>query len=154
VISVMAAYFEGQAKKEGIRFACKVQVPGTIEIPAEVLTAILGNMWQNALEACERMTQQERYIRTRILYQDGRLIVRCENSFAGTLRYGKRGSRLLSTKGAHRGQGLSNIRRLVKQQGGNCSIEQAKDSVLLTVVLTEEREYQSGGEWNVSNCDM
>jgi sensor histidine kinase regulating citrate/malate metabolism len=158
-ISVLATFFKDQADRDGIRFTCSVQVPRELNLPTETLTGILGNMWQNALEACQSMTDGERYIRTRILYKQNKLILRCENSFAGTICPGTNGALLRSTKGERRGQGIASIQRLAKAHGGNCFYEQEDGKFFLTVVLLGEVKNAETGEQeeakkNVSNSDL
>jgi sensor histidine kinase regulating citrate/malate metabolism len=154
-ISVMATFFKGEADKEKVRFHCNVQAPKALWLSSDVLTVILSSMWQNALEACRKVRDKERYIRTHIVYKEGKLLIRCENSFTGELRYGKNGSLLQSTKREHHGQGIPNIQRLAKENGGNCFFEQDEGRFFLTVVLMDKQARgRVGAKKNVSNSDM
>lgn len=144
-ISVLAVSFKEQADKKGIAFECSVVVPESLPVSAADITVALGNMWQNAIEACEQVKEETPYIKTDILYRENKLIVKCENNFSGELLFektkdGESGNKLLSTKGAGRGQGLANIYRIAERYQGYCCYECEGNKFILTIILTMGKE--------------
>lgn len=145
-ISVLAVSFKEQAEKKGIGFECCVVVPESLPVSAADITVVLGNTWQNAIEACEQVKEAP-LIKTDIIYRENKLVIKCENNFSGQLLFektkdGESVNKLLSTKGEGRGQGLANICRIAERYQGHCYYECHGNKFILTIILTMEGEKQ------------
>ncbi len=51
-INALLGYFAGLAHEHGIGFAANIDVPADINIPDDVLAVLVGNLLENATEAC------------------------------------------------------------------------------------------------------
>ncbi|MEG1240824.1 MAG: ATP-binding protein [Oscillospiraceae bacterium] len=116
-----------------------IEVEHQVEIPTEFnrsdldLCIVFGNLMENALEACLRQTEGERFIRVNTDCIGGKMLaIRVENSFAGELVW--RGGICESAKRKGSGLGLASVKSVAEQNGGSCCFT-AKDSIFTAEVL-------------------
>jgi len=63
-VNAVAVYFLGLAEDEGVEIEVKLDIPeDTGSVPAMDLCVVMGNLLENALEACRRMGQGNKFIR-------------------------------------------------------------------------------------------
>ena len=128
-VNILAGYYARRAQEEGIRTDFTIQLPEDMPIARTQLTVLLGNLWQNALDACRTLPHgRKRFIRTSIGLQQGKFMLKCTNS-AAHVRRDKNG-RFLSTKGPRHGSGLAGVEDVADIHGGFC--EFAFDGQLFT----------------------
>lgn len=108
------------AGKLGVRVNVKANVPNGLPMSDVELCSVLGNMLDNALEACAALPQQERFMRVYIGRLKDQLYLSVQNS-AGKVRRVK-GIYLSTKQGAgaqgQHGYGLFRIDRVAKKYGG------------------------------------
>lgn len=109
----------GTAEKLGVRLNVKANVPEGIAMSDVELCSVLGNMLDNAVEACASLPEEERFIRIYIGRLKGSFYLSVQNS-AGEIR--KEKGTYLTTKedpseNMH-GYGLFRIDRVAKKYGG------------------------------------
>lgn len=118
-VNILAGYYARRAQEEGIRTDFTIQLPEDLPIARTQLTVLLGNLWQNALDACRTLPHgRKRFIRTSIALQQGKFMLKCTNSAAHVRR--DHNGRFLSTKGAGRGSGLAGVEDMVAMHHGFC----------------------------------
>lgn len=103
------------AAKLNINLNVKANIPENITLSDVELCSVLGNMLDNAVEACSGLPEEERFIRIYIGRLKGQLYISVQNS-AGKLRREK--GVFLSTKEGEHGYGLFRIDRVAKKYGG------------------------------------
>jgi len=116
------------ASQENIRLDLRLLIPPALNVEPSDMTAILGNLLDNALEAAERV--QEKHLRIDIEYSRGVLFITVKNSFDGEVRYTQEGGTkriaagLLASRkdGREHGHGLKNIQRAVEKYNGQMKI--------------------------------
>lgn len=96
-------YFAQQAKDAGIDYIFKADTPQDSGLSETDISVLLGNLLENALDACRGETGEDRRIIVRAGTDGGSLCITVDNTYHGTLRHTADG-RLTSTK--HRGAGL------------------------------------------------
>ena len=98
------------------------------------LCSVLGNLLDNAIEACRKLDAPQRYINLAIEKRAAMLIIRVENSYNG--KYQKVNNSYLSDKaGVGHGMGLNNVRDIVAKCGGNLRIGPTKDAFITSVFI-------------------
>ncbi len=105
-------------KTKNIPLTAKATVPAQLSLSEIDLCAIIGNLLDNAMEACLRQSDpEERFIRVYIGKLKQQLYICVTNSVGGELK--KAGKTYLTTKepGSH-GFGLMRIDRLAEKYGG------------------------------------
>lgn len=68
------------ATKNGIEVSANITLPTNLEINEDDIVVILGNLLDNAIEACQKVSTG-RYIKLRISYEEGCIILNIKNSF-------------------------------------------------------------------------
>lgn len=125
-------------RSKGIEINAKATVPSSSSIPDVSLCTILGNLLDNAMEACLRIRDGgERFIRVYIAPMKDQLYVNVTNSAPGLAR--REGGRYISSKPgrgamARHGFGLSQIDRAAKLYGGYVNRQQ-EEGVFATEVM-------------------
>lgn len=124
------------AKKLNVRLNVKANVPGGLPMSDVELCSVLGNMLDNAVEACAALPEEERFIRVYIGRLKGQLYLSVQNS-AGRVRREK--GAYLSTKESAdleplHGYGLFRIDRIAKKYGGYVN-RQNEEGVFATELM-------------------
>jgi sensor histidine kinase regulating citrate/malate metabolism len=104
------------AKTRRISINAKALVPEELAISEIDLCVIIGNLLDNAMEACALLGEHQRFIRVYIDVKRGHLYISVTNSVKG--RAAKQNGRYVSAKGGFHGLGLLRIDRLVDKYGG------------------------------------
>jgi sensor histidine kinase regulating citrate/malate metabolism len=68
------------AKEMGIEITSNVILPASVEVNTDDMVVILGNLLDNAIEACERV-KGAKYIKLFMNYEAGCVIIRITNNF-------------------------------------------------------------------------
>lgn len=101
---------------KSIRVDATAKVPPSLTVGNVDLCVIMGNLLDNAMEACEKLPEGSRFIRIYIAVKSKHLYMSFTNS-AGK-KQEKVGGLFRSSKGTHGGIGLSRVDSLVSQYGG------------------------------------
>lgn len=125
-------YFAQQAKKNGIEFTAKTVIPAGLSIPDTDISVLLGNLLENALEACKKEPAENRKIIIHASTDDSALCITVDNTYTGKLKHTGDGE-LASTKHRGRGLGTHSVRSIARQYGGVCRFE-AKDGMFYASV--------------------
>ncbi len=121
----------GVAEKLNVRLNVKANLPDSLPLTDVELCSTLGNMLDNATEACAALPEDERFMRVYIGKLKGQLYLSVQNS-AGKVR--KEKDSYLSTKEGEHGYGLFRIDRIVKKYNGYVN-RQNEEGVFATEIL-------------------
>lgn len=110
--------FCAQAAQAGIRTDIAAGMPTSVAIKDVDLSIILGNLWENAMEACQRMPRGDRFIHLRIKTTNESVMIAMRNSYGGMIR--KRQESFLSSKRKYlsEGIGIGSIQAVAKKYDG------------------------------------
>lgn len=95
------------------------------------ISTIFGNALDNAIEACERVQRENRFITVRAAVKNAFLVIVLENSAAPGAESRERDKKDPFLHGF----GLKNIRRAAEKYGGSCRLEWGEESCSLSVIL-------------------
>ena len=121
------------AEKLNIKINVKANIPNNIPLSDVELCAVLGNLLDNAAEACAKLPESDRFMRIYIGCLKNQLYMSVQNS-AGDVK--KIAGRYLSTKqseGEH-GYGIFRIDRVAKKYGGYVN-RQNEEGVFATEIM-------------------
>ena len=108
-------------------------VPGNIAISGIDLSILIGNLLDNAMEACMQIPQEsDRFIRIYIDIVKKQLYISVTNSMAGKAK--KTGGTFLSTKQGNHGFGLLRIDSIVSKYNGYLN-RQSENGIFATEVM-------------------
>ena len=119
-------------QERNIRVDATAVVPEDIHISEIDLSVLIGNLLDNAMEACMQMPEEERFIRIYIDIVRKQLYISVTNSMGGRPR--KSGERFLTQKQGHHGFGLVRIDSIVKKYGGYIN-RQTDEGVFATEIM-------------------
>ncbi|MBD5490671.1 MAG: GHKL domain-containing protein [Lachnospiraceae bacterium] len=132
-----------RAEKQGIPFVSEFSYPRSDGYNAYDIGIIVNNLLQNAMEACEKMTEGEKYIYLSGRQQKKFYLIHVKNSFEGEVTFDEETNLPRSTKEKDtslHGIGLSNVKREVEKYMGDVDIRVKKNEFRVTVLLQEKRE--------------
>lgn len=101
---------------KSIRVDATARVPASLAVADVDLCVMIGNLLDNAMEACEKLSEAERFVRIYISTKGTHLYMSFTNS-AGKKQI-KIGNVFASTKGHDHGFGLSRVDELIAHYGG------------------------------------
>ena len=107
------------AQKDGIQFEARVFIPSVLPFQSGHLAIIFGNLLENALEACRKLPQEQRYIVLEATYIKEMLQICIKNGSPEKLKKDSSG-RYLTTKkdtGCH-GIGLASVEQALADYDG------------------------------------
>lgn len=129
-----------QCQETGIRFQADFHYPDSGSYDAFDVGIVLQNLLQNALEACEKMSEGERFIALAGRRKGRFLLIEVKNSFAGDLVFGTDGLPVTDKKTdvSMHGIGLSNVRRIAEKYMGEMEWSQENQIFQITVMVQEK----------------
>lgn len=106
------------AKEKQIPVEVEMRIPVEDRFESMPIVITVGNLLDNAIEACEKVSKENRYIKIRMIQKDSRIFVEIENSFSGEIKIDKRGN-LITTKKCSdfHGYGISSIKKALGNMG-------------------------------------
>lgn len=136
-VNTLLNYYCQQAKSRGVEMDVFVQLPEKIHLPETTLSVVLGNLLENAIEACEGMDAGKRRITVRGKATMGSVFFEITNPYKGALQKTKTGA-FLSTKSSDRGLGLESVAALAKAHGGMLELDAQNGTFRASILLTEQ----------------
>ena len=111
VVDALLNYYLRIAERNNINVKLDVTIPEVLTISSLSLSIIIGNTFDNAIEACCDLPAEQRIIHLQLRKQYRSLFYRLENPYSDT----SRGIRI----GEYHGYGLKNINRIVQENHGD-----------------------------------
>ena len=139
IVRAMLNYKLSSAKEANIPLKLNLNIPGELKLNEYDLTVILGNLLDNAMEACAALEENNRYIDLSILYKPDYLVVRIENPVKGELPFPRGKNRTTKKEPDNHGFGLENIEYLVNKHHGFIKIEPGEDVFQVNIALLAEQ---------------
>lgn len=124
----------GMAKKEKIACSIEMMIPTDFKMEYGDMGILYGNLLDNAIEACNYVEPDERFIRMKSKMMNGNLIISVINS-----KQAKRNETLITTKSdkENHGRGVRSIRKVVDKYEGTIEFEDKGDTFEVTGILYE-----------------
>lgn len=105
------------AEKEAIRIRCKTEIGGDISVEDTDLCKLIGNLIDNAVEACRNIEEEEkRFLRIYICTRRSQLYISVTNATKELVR--KLDHEYITQKRGNHGHGLKRINQVVEKYGG------------------------------------
>ena len=144
VIDSLVNYKYSIAKKEGIAFEASTFVPSVLPFKSEHLVIILGNLLENAFDACMKVQPKGRFIRLDMNYEKNMLKISIKNSCIYENRRDRYG-RFFSTKhdAEHHGIGLASIKQAVSGYDGDVIIDDKGNQFGVDVIMYGKEESEN-----------
>lgn len=105
------------AEKKGLRIKCDAELPKKLSCNPVDLCILLGNLIDNAIEACEKMDPScDRFIRIYMCVRRQQLYLSVSNATCEVIR--RLDKEYISNKRGNHGNGLRRINKVVEKQKG------------------------------------
>ena len=136
-----------EIRERDIAFVLKFNNLSDVDMEDEDLVVILSNLLNNAIEACERVPEGQRYIRLQARKRNAFFLIEAVNSFDGCIRWEESQKHVLplSRKNGEEpeltrehGLGLANVREIAQRYYGDVDIQIEGTEFRITVMLQEE----------------
>ena len=134
VVDALLSLKASACEEAGIRTSFDVALADDVPLTSVELCAVFSNLLDNAIHACERVAQGERFVRLKAIVDAGYLVVRVENSSAPQADGRKRPVRRRGAGLPEHGWGLSILETLAERHDGTLEIEE-RDGVFRTTVI-------------------
>lgn len=128
------------ARKLKIETDFSVLVPSNFPLDALSLSSLLGNMWNNALEACQRLQSAQPdispYIHFYIKPFQHMVVIHMENNYDQIVR--QKDHFLSAKKGASHGMGLKRMETIISEAGGIFQINTENHVFTLHIMIPQK----------------
>lgn len=116
VVNAIICCYGDMARQNGIPFEAVVEYPEHTAIADTDAAVLLGNLLENAVEACKLESGGERFIRLHIQQTGSALVMVLDNTFSGTLR--QQENAYSSSKRDGPGIGMRSIQAITAKYNG------------------------------------
>lgn len=125
-------------KEKGIEFTANVDSRNTAFIENIDVSSILSNTLDNAIEACEKIPDDKRYIKLETMWADDIFLIVCENSKINSIK--KSGETFVTDKinKSNHGIGIKSIEYSVKKYRGNMLITYDENTFNLKIMIPKK----------------
>ena len=123
------------AKEKKIRFTMDLNLKKELEIQPADWCAIFGNALDNAIEACEKVPEEKRFIRVTAVSLGDLLKIIIENAMQGTVEISGKGLETTKKRKEYHGYGLINIEKAVKRYDGIMELNTHEGIFMIRILL-------------------
>lgn len=131
------------AEKHGIKTEYSIMAPEFFPLDSIELSSVLGNLWNNSIEAGERLLASDPaehpYIYFYIKPYQNMILIHIENNFAGVLKRNASGDILSTKQGKEHGLGIRRIKELVERADGVLQIT-SENNVFSVHIMIPDKE--------------
>lgn len=130
VVDALLNQYLRSAKENQIQVLLDITIPEVLAISTLLLSVVIGNTFDNAIEACRLIAPEKRVIHLQLRKQNRILFYSIKNPYIDAvtqLRVGK-----------HHGYGLKNVERAVNQNNGNFQVEKVDGNFIVQIRLNCE----------------
>ncbi len=105
--------YAARARQNGVEFTACLDLSARVPVDDLTLCVVIGNLLENALEACNRF-EGRRFVHVQARWMEDHMMMMVENSYNGQIR--QSGGKILSSK-KDGGLGMMSIRRILNRPG-------------------------------------
>ena len=127
------------AEDRGIKVKItSMHCPKNISMDITDMIVLFGNSWDNAIEACLRITEGEKYINAGLVYRNNRLVYTITNPTNGKLIKDKDKFKTVKTDAGVHGLGIENMEKVTGKYKGVLSLKHHNNTFALTAVILKK----------------
>ena len=134
-LNVVCTRYAEEARKYEIDYDVELNMPERLPINEPEVCALLGNLLENAVDACREVRRSAPFIRVRGMWEDGHIVFTVDNSCEREPKW--KDGRLLSSRRNGLGTGTWTVQRAAERSGGTADFSW-KDGVFYASVFLYE----------------
>lgn len=115
-IDALIQYYTSMSKAQGIKYSIRLNIPDTIPFPVVEICTMIGNLFENAIEASARLQDQEKTIDIKAKLDLSAFYFVIQNNFDDILI--KKKNKYISRKHEGYGIGLRSVKEIAKKYNG------------------------------------
>lgn len=133
-INALIVYYADLARKHGVSFDAGIDsYPADTLISDADAVVLLGNLLENALEACIQQTIKEKFIHLHIKNMQNILVITLDNSYSKDIR--RDGDAFISSKNGQKGIGTASINKIASKYNGILKFDYKNNQFYASVML-------------------
>lgn len=126
------------ALKLGIKLEIDIHIPMQLPFESADLSILLGNIFDNAIEASMLISKEKRCIKYFMKYENNMLIITVVNAFTGKLLKNRNGRIVTNKEDSERhGIGLESVRKVAEKYHGSVVIETRQETFIIKTILCD-----------------
>lgn len=133
-VNALLVYFRQMAEMSGVKYAVSADVPARSAFPEQTLAVLLGNLLENAMDACKDMGGGKGYVAAAVKETADTLFVQVENACVAAPVRDTDGT-FFSTKHEGKGVGLASVQAIAEQYEGVMTVEADNGRFRVAVLL-------------------
>ena len=133
-INNILLYFASQARDHAIDFQVQVVVSNEMPVKEHDISVLLGNLLENAIDACLEQKDSERRIVIKGKDEAHALIFTIDNTCENEIKKNKKGE-FLTTKPTGNGIGVNSAKKIVKRYNGFFSADKKGNMFCVSFML-------------------
>lgn len=133
-INNLIFFFASQAKEQQIDFDVQLVISEDLPINEQDISVLLGNLFENALDACMEQRNTKRRIVVRSKGDAHSLVFTIDNTFENEIKKNKNGD-FLTTKSFGSGIGLNSAKKIVERYNGVFSADKKENMFCVSFML-------------------
>ena len=137
-VNALLNYYMHRARNAGITLDWEISLPKNPSVTNIDLCGILGNILDNAILACEGLSDTRLFIELTVRYDDTGIYIVATNPFDGNVR--KRDGQYLSTRRHGTGTGLKSITSTAEKYGGTARFSHNNSEFFSDVILPKNNK--------------
>ena len=114
-VDIVLHHYLARAEEAGIEVTLKADVPEAMPVRDMDLCVVFGNLFENAVEACERQKNGRKFISLFAKPDGNQLLIELQNSFESVV---KKNGRIFSSKREGEGLGLQSVLEITERYEG------------------------------------
>ncbi len=132
-VNALLIGYQKKCQIKNIQFSAVLELPENPPMDSFELCTLLGNLLENALEACQSAPEGNRQMILRGAPQGGHLMITVKNTFDGTVL--KEEGHIISKKGSAGGLGIKSIKAIASRHNGEYMPQWDDQSFTASVML-------------------
>ncbi len=134
-LNMLISYFAQLCAQDDIAFQCDVRITEQLELSESDLSVLVGNLLENAVEACRRIVDKERRIILRAKVENRTvLLITVDNTYASEPLTNSDGV-LASSKRADSGIGVESVKLIANKYNGQYRFGTSNGLFMASVML-------------------
>lgn len=135
IVNAIISYFTNRAAEHNIELSISVQLSEFFSLSDTDICIILGNLLENAIEACERQEDGDRYINIKMhSFNNNTLVIIIKNSYNGYIER-KNNSFMSAKEPGRQGIGIASVLNVVSKYNGIPKFEYDSHSFKVSLML-------------------